>query len=200
MRRFFVPVALILTATLGVFALGPAVSEAGGGGHGQCLPREAADGPVVIRYGCFSPTVLYVETGETVEWQQMDSVPHNVTLLDGEVAGGDRGLYAGDSVSHVFETPGVYAYYCTVHPMMLGVIVAGDPASAGLGANLRLQIPEQHSQATTGDGGGQVDAFKGSGPGGGFRWAEAAIGAGLFGGLVVGLGAVGGRISIRRGR
>jgi plastocyanin len=189
MRRLFVPVALILTGVIvGVTLAAPAI-EAGGGGHGGCRPREGVNEPVVIKDNCFGPTVLYVETGVTVEWQQQDMAPHNVTLLDGEVVGGDGELYDGDSVSRVFDSPGVFAYYCSIHPMMLGVVVAGDPASAAFSANLSLQTD---TETTAGGTGQDADAFKGSGSGGGFRWGEAAIGAGLFGGLVVGLVAVGG--------
>jgi plastocyanin len=204
MRRLIVPALLSIGGALLAVAVGTPVIEAGGGGHG-CVraPRDGTDEPVVINESCFTPAVLYVEPDTTVEWQQQDFVPHNVTFFNGDVAGEDHELNDGDTVSQTFDAPGVYAYYCTVHPSMLGVVVVGDPASSEFGAALALQTSDSQSQATleneTPPSWAKVTgSAEGVGNDSGARWGEAAIGLGLFGGLLVGLVAVGGGIKLHR--
>jgi plastocyanin len=187
---------LFVAGTIVILVFAAPAIEAGGGGHGGCVPREGSGNAVLIQNNCFTPAVLYVQPGATVEWQQRDPVPHNVTLVDGEVVGGDGALDAGDSVSRVFDRLGVFAYYCSIHPAMLGVVVAGDPASPAFGAGLSFQ-PGEESQAAGNPQVSKADHVKGSDPGG-FKWAEAAAGFGLVGGLLVGLVAVGGGLRRRR--
>jgi plastocyanin len=197
MRRLIVPVVVALAGIAAAVAiLAPGV-EAGGGGHGGCLPREASAREVPIQNFCFSPAVLYVATGETVEWRQLDQAPHNVTLLNGEIVGGDGELVAGETVSRAFDTPGVYAYYCSIHPSMLGVVVAGDPVAAASNASQALRAAPH--AGSNGEPGAGAPPMKGSGPEGGFRWPEALIGVGLFGLLVVGIMKAGGARLLRRG-
>ena len=204
MRRAFIPISLIVTVAFGAFAFVAGDAQAGGGGHGGCAPpRDGTDELVAIENSCFTPAVLYVEPGATVEWQQRDAAPHNVTLFGGDVVGGEDALYDGDSVTGAFESPGVYAYYCSVHPSMLGVVVAGDPAGPEFGANLTLQTSKEQPQAiqtreerqpaTKAPLQGKV-----SEPDGGIKWYEAVLGLGLFGGVLVGLVAAGGGILARR--
>jgi plastocyanin len=209
MRRILIPAVLIITGGIAALAFAAPAIEAGGGGHGVCAqPRDGADEPVVVKNMCFTPAVLYVQPGDTVEWQQKDAAPHNVTLFDAEVVGGNDNLYDGDTVTRAFQDPGVYAYYCSIHPSMLGVIVVGDPAEPEFGAGLSHQssqeqtqaVVQHHPAASVPPAKGLNDKLAGQQPGG-FKWAEAALGLGLFGGLLVGLVAVGGGFRLqRRGR
>jgi plastocyanin len=68
----------------------------------------------------FSPADLTVEAGTEVTWINEDSAVHDAT---------DRGedwatelLSKGDSQAIVFETPGTFDYFCTIHPWMEGTI------------------------------------------------------------------------------
>jgi hypothetical protein len=80
---------------------------------------------------------------------------------------------------------------------MPGVVVAGDPAEAASAPRQTLIASAQPEPLATGNEAGPP-AVKGSGPEGGFRWAEALIGAGLVGVLVLGLVKVGGARLSRR--
>jgi plastocyanin len=74
----------------------------------------------------FSPGNLTVKVGSTVTWLNKDPVAHTVTSssVPSGAAPFDSGvrLY-GQSFSFKFTQPGVYHYYCTIHPSMTGVIV-----------------------------------------------------------------------------
>ena len=217
MRRLIVPAVLIVTGALGALAFAAPAIEAGGGGHGGCAgpPRDGAGQHVTIANNCYSPAVLYAQPGESVTWVNQDDYGHNVVTFDGELLGdqkqffqgGHSGLMKGDKLTYTFYEPGLYAYYCSIHPSMLGVVAVGDPASPEFGAALTVQAPQQRLQtvaqhqpdathATVSGLPGKMDGQQA----GGVRWAEAALGLGLFGGLLVGLVAVGGGLRSRRPR
>jgi plastocyanin len=76
---------------------------------------------VTIKDFVFHPATLRVSTGAEVTWTNLDSVAHTVTG-----SGFDSGqLGQGQSWSHVFPTPGTYAYHCKPHPYMTGTIIVG---------------------------------------------------------------------------
>ncbi|MBI5290075.1 MAG: cupredoxin domain-containing protein [Chloroflexi bacterium] len=72
----------------------------------------------------YTPRDLTVPKGATVTWKFQDDLPHNVTE--------DRGafesdtLQKGDEWSRVFDTPGTFYYYCTLHHIMLGTLVVAE--------------------------------------------------------------------------
>jgi nitrite reductase (NO-forming) len=65
----------------------------------------------------YSINYLTVPLGATVTWTDDDpGVPHTVTAVDGSF---DSGLIqSGASYSHTFTSPGVFEYFCTLHPWM----------------------------------------------------------------------------------
>ncbi|MDA8330988.1 MAG: plastocyanin/azurin family copper-binding protein [Candidatus Dormibacteraeota bacterium] len=76
--------------------------------------------------GEFVPESLTVPVGSTVEWIWTDHYDqHNVWWVDQELVNSPtRG--AGYKWAVKFLAPGVYDYYCTLHPGMLGrVVVTG---------------------------------------------------------------------------
>jgi len=72
----------------------------------------------------YTPRDLTVPKGATVTWKFEDDLPHNVTE--------DRGafesdtLQKGDEWSRVFDTPGTYYYYCTLHHIMQATLVVAE--------------------------------------------------------------------------
>lgn len=152
MFRFFASVFLLLTGAIGAYAFAIPAIEAGGGGHGcTTTPRDGADEPVLIQANCFTPAILYVAPGSTVEWRSDDGgIAHNVTLFDGEVAGEEPTLMGGESVTRVFDAAGVYGYYCTVHPSMLGAVVVGDPGPEGFALQTSPEQRQAMARASTG--------------------------------------------------
>ncbi len=69
----------------------------------------------------FSPNTLTVPIGSTVTWINQDDIPHTVTSVDGIFK--SDGLDTGDQFSFKFTKPGTYAYYCSIHPKMVGKII-----------------------------------------------------------------------------
>lgn len=70
----------------------------------------------------FQPETLTVNAGETVEWKNVDIVPHSATAADGKTF--DSGSIAkGASWRFTPETKGTFDYICTMHPNMKAKLV-----------------------------------------------------------------------------
>jgi plastocyanin len=76
---------------------------------------------VSIQNFAFAPAALRVPVGAAITWTNEDDVPHTVTAQDKAFT--SDALDTGASYSHTFTTPGVYAYYCAIHPVMTGQII-----------------------------------------------------------------------------
>jgi plastocyanin len=90
---------------------------------------------VAVVDNAFRPGRLEIDAGTTVVWEWSGVSPHTVTARDGAFDSGI--LQTGASWSRTFDDPGRYAYYCTLHPDMTGVVevrIVVDPATA-LGAS-----------------------------------------------------------------
>ena len=90
------------------------------------LPARAADAEpkgvaVKIDNFTFGPARVTVAAGTTVTWDNEDDIPHTVTssakLFKSKV------LDTADKFSFTFTTPGVFEYFCSLHPHMTGTIV-----------------------------------------------------------------------------
>jgi pseudoazurin len=81
----------------------------------------------------FDPVFLYVEPGDTVNWENMAG--HNVETIDAMVPEGQEKINTelGANVTAVFEGEGIIVYKCTPHwgARMGGVIVVGKPEDPG---------------------------------------------------------------------
>jgi plastocyanin len=66
----------------------------------------------------FSPQVVTVAAGESVEWRWAGQNPHNVTADDFASPTRTSGV-----LYHRFERPGTHFYRCTIHTHMLGEVV-----------------------------------------------------------------------------
>ena len=75
----------------------------------------------------YVPGSIIIQSGDPVRWINSDEEVHTVTSgLEGSTGNGrqfDSGLLnANQTFEHVFDKPGTYNYYCTVHPIMTGVV------------------------------------------------------------------------------
>ena len=68
----------------------------------------------------FSPPAIAVRAGATVTWTNEDEDAHTVAI--GGVPA-SQPLQNGDTFAHTFSRPGTYAYVCTIHPYMRGMVV-----------------------------------------------------------------------------
>jgi amicyanin len=88
---------------------------------------RAAEIEVKIDNFTFNPKQITVKAGDTVTWVNHDDIPHTVTSKT--MAFRSKAMDTDDKFSFTFATPGTYAYFCALHPMMTGSIVV--EASAG---------------------------------------------------------------------
>jgi plastocyanin len=85
--------------------------------------RQAAASDKVVRIDNFTfiPDRLVVRAGETVTWINEDDIPHVVAASNKIFR--SRALDTDDKYSFTFTTPGVYEYFCSMHPHMKATIV-----------------------------------------------------------------------------
>lgn len=74
----------------------------------------------------YYPLNLEAMRGTTVTWQNEDNIGHVIQSQDGHgdiVSMFNSGLLnTGDTYSYKFVKPGVYYYFCTIHPWRTGVV------------------------------------------------------------------------------
>jgi plastocyanin len=81
----------------------------------------------------YSPENLTVTVGTTVTWVNDDPVTHTITSTT--VPSGAKSFTSGflayqNKFSYTFTVPGVYYYYCTIHPFMTGTVTVTSRGSA----------------------------------------------------------------------
>jgi plastocyanin len=119
---------------------------------------------ITTRNKAFSPRVLPVPAGSTVQFPNADPILHNVFSVSPGNAF-DVGLYGpGEGRSYTFETPGIVRVFCNVHHAMMAYVVVLDtpyfasPDARGafvlrdapVGAG-RLTVWQERSEAWTRD-------------------------------------------------
>ena len=62
----------------------------------------------------YAPDPVRVAAGTTVVWSNSDLAAHTVTADDG--SWGSKYMAQGDVFSATFDEPGVYVYFCELHP------------------------------------------------------------------------------------
>jgi plastocyanin len=90
---------------------------------------KAEPGVVKIDNFIFSPATLTVAPGTTVTWTNDDDIPHTVTAKD--KAFRSKPLDTGDRFSFTFATLGEYAYFCSLHPHMVGKVIVKATDAGG---------------------------------------------------------------------
>ena len=95
----------------------------------------AADAKVTISDFAFKPDRVTVTAGSVVTWTNSAGRAHTVTSDKGGML--DSGsIGAGAAYGNLFDTPGTYAYHCTIHPdRMKGTVVvtAAAPTPSHVG-------------------------------------------------------------------
>ena len=78
----------------------------------------ATTAPVAIQDFTFQPSTITIDEGDTVVWTNLDFTAHNVTG-DGFVS---SNLGNSATFEHVFLDAGTFAYLCTLHSGMTGIV------------------------------------------------------------------------------
>lgn len=83
---------------------------------------EVAPSPqIAIEHFMFGPVTLIVHVGTTVMWVNHDDDLHTVTSSNGLFS--SPGLDTDDVFMYRFTAPGIYSYFCALHPHMKGTII-----------------------------------------------------------------------------
>ena len=119
---------LVAAVTLGLSGGGARV-DAGGGCHQIASGFTDARAEAVSIEACkFVPAVVRIDAGDAITWKQNDDLPHMVAGV-AQSWGGAGEYLKGDSVAYTFKAPGIYPYYCELHPGMVGTVVVGEAPS-----------------------------------------------------------------------
>ena len=105
---------LVLIGALVLFLSAP--------GAGNADPGKP-DRIVTIDNFVFTPPTVTIPAGTRVVWINRDDIPHTVTSPSGQQVFGSPPLDTDDRFSVVFDRPGIYRYFCSIHPMMTGTVV-----------------------------------------------------------------------------
>jgi plastocyanin len=111
----------LICGGIGIAALLAAVIPAIVAGGAAAVAIAAPTATIQIANFKFTPPDLTVTAGTTVIWKNADDSPHRIADDSGAYA--SPALDTDDSFSHTFATPGVYKYFCSIHPYMTGTVV-----------------------------------------------------------------------------
>lgn len=92
--------------------------------HPTRARSEDKPSPTEVRIDNFSfaPETLTVPVNSAVTWVNKDDLPHVIASTDGLFK--SKALDTDDKFSFSFSKAGTYFYYCSIHPKMVGKIVA----------------------------------------------------------------------------
>lgn len=102
-------------------AIAAALAIAGFAAVGAAIAGGAGASNVTIENFAFTPPAITVAAGQTVTWTNNDDIPHTVRAVDGSFH--SKAMDTSDSYSFTFAKPGVYSYFCSLHPKMVGKVI-----------------------------------------------------------------------------
>ena len=123
-----------LLAIFSLIAIAPSAFADHGTATVTNAPGSSVPGCENTAEGCFIPSMVTIDVGGEVTWENDDTAAHTVT--SGTPTGGPDGNFdsslvmAGSSFSHTFEDAGSFDYFCMVHPWMQGMVMVTDEEKA----------------------------------------------------------------------
>ena len=123
-----------LLAIFSLIAIAPSAFADHGTATVTNAPGSSIPGCEETADGCFIPSMVTIDVGGEVTWENDDTAAHTVT--SGTPTEGPSGVFdsslvmAGSSFSHTFEDAGSFDYFCMVHPWMQGMVMVTDEEMA----------------------------------------------------------------------
>jgi plastocyanin len=77
---------------------------------------------VTIDNFAFTLPSITVQAGTQVTWLNRDDIPHTVVSADDPRVFKSSPLDTGDQFAFRFDRPGIYKYFCSLHPKMQGTV------------------------------------------------------------------------------
>lgn len=115
------PAAFAAIAAIALGLAGPALASSTGTGENGAADKGSSTYRVEIHDFAFSPKEITVPVGARIVWTNRDDEPHTIVSAAGAFKP-SQALDTDDSFSAVLDKPGTYAYFCGIHPMMVGKI------------------------------------------------------------------------------
>jgi plastocyanin len=123
-----------LVAAAPVAAAASWAAEMAGMAEHHAVPaaaRQAADSAsdtsapdqIVIDNFSFGPALMTVARGTRITWINHDDEPHTIVHDGTPRLFKSAALDVGESFSFTFAEPGIYRYFCSIHPHMQGIVV-----------------------------------------------------------------------------
>lgn len=88
-----------------------------------CAAEAVAEARVTIDDFSFSPAELAVAAVTRVTWTNRDDIPRATVDRDDPRGMKSPPMDTGESFASTFERPGVYHYFCSLHPHMQGTVI-----------------------------------------------------------------------------
>ncbi|MGN6694189.1 MAG: cupredoxin domain-containing protein [Aquihabitans sp.] len=110
-------------AAVGVAAAvaGLALITSGSAPQSPVHAEQGNDALIAARDRSFDRADIEIQAGTTVEWQNAGTHTHHlVREFDGVTI--DEDLPPGTTEQATFDRPGTFAYFCTIHPEMVGTV------------------------------------------------------------------------------
>jgi len=82
-----------------------------------------ATNSVTIENDSFNPKSIAIESGQTVTFTNKDDEEHTVAADDKSFDSKPLSADGHGNFRYKFTKPGRYAYHCSIHPFMHGVII-----------------------------------------------------------------------------
>ena len=127
---------LVVTAAFSTLLLSAACGSSSDSASTDAAAPKADGVSVDTALLKFDPETVRVSKGQTVTWVGGDNITH--VLVEGTYQVGSDGLRTeqtddkefnlrlakkGQQVSHTYDKPGTFTYYCTIHHGMNGTVV-----------------------------------------------------------------------------
>ena len=120
----------VMFAVFSLIAITPSAFADHGTATVTNAPGSSVPGCEETADGCFIPSMVTIDVGGEVTWDNDDTAAHTIT--SGTPTGGPDGhfdsslIMAGSSFSHTFDEAGSFDYFCMVHPWMQGMVMVTD--------------------------------------------------------------------------
>jgi plastocyanin len=126
-RFQFTVVIAVLSAVVAVLGAGPPVTRASAGTVQVDATNSGAS-------DVFSPDLIDITVGDTVQWNFTGDNPHSVTSTSAEAFdSGAAPMFPGDPpFTHTFNSAGSFTYKCIVHATMTGTVNVQAPTATAV--------------------------------------------------------------------
>jgi plastocyanin len=127
MKRFpaLLALPLLALAVAGCGSSSSSSSAAATSSDSAPTPAAATGGAIQVTMMslAFSPDVVHAKVGQTIQWTNNDTPPHNVTYVSGPKFTSSKTMDPGATFQVKLTQAGTIHYFCSIHPFMKATIV-----------------------------------------------------------------------------